>query len=159
MKLWERRLGTVRHKPGAHQQELAAFGWWFATGLFEQRWAIEQLRQVTDLTGGRVDATHMVVAKLAEAARSAPATAVEILARIMEGDRGRTIVGWRDQGRNVLSAVIESSDEQAREAAMRLLDAFEVEELPQDTTWESAASRPSSRRGAAEGMRPVGGPQ
>ena len=95
----------------------------------------------------------MVVTKLAEIAGSIPAAAVEILGRIVEGDRGRTIVGWRDQGRSVLSAVLESDDEQAREAAIELLDAFEVEDIPQDTTWEAAAAKPSSRRGAPDGMR------
>jgi hypothetical protein len=153
MKLWERRLGVARHNPAAHQQELSAFGWWFATGLFEDKWAIAQLQSVIDLTGGRVESTHMVVAKLAEIAGSVPAAAVEILGRIVEGDRGRTIVGWRDQGRSVLSAVLESQDEQAREAAIELLDAFEVEEIPQDTTWEATAGKPSSRRGAPDGMR------
>jgi hypothetical protein len=156
MKLFERRVAAARRDPAAHQLEMAAFGWWFATGLFEQKWAIQQLDVVTDLTGGRLDSTHMAVAKLAEKAGSAPAKAVEILARIVEGDRGHTIVGWRDQGRAVLSAVMESPDDKAREAAMDLLDAFTVEDLPQDTTWEAVVGKPSSKRGASDDMRPIG---
>ncbi|MGH2721733.1 MAG: hypothetical protein ACRDJO_09030, partial [Actinomycetota bacterium] len=156
MKLFERRAAVARRDPAAHQAEMAAYGWWYASGLFEPAWALQQLDAVTELTGGWIDSTHAAVAKLAEQAPAAPARAVEILARIVEGDRGRSIVGWRDQGQAVLSAVLEGPDDGARAAAIELLDAFAIEDLPQDTTWEAAVGKPSSKRGGTDDMRPVG---
>ena len=51
-KLWERRL-AVAQAAGSRESfvdEIAEFGWWFASGKFDDDWAIHQLRQVLEFS-------------------------------------------------------------------------------------------------------------
>ncbi len=46
--LWLHRFAATEAGPGAERQaELAPFGWWFASGKFEDVWALEQLRRAS----------------------------------------------------------------------------------------------------------------
>ncbi|MGH3570607.1 MAG: hypothetical protein ACRDUW_02065 [Pseudonocardiaceae bacterium] len=49
--LWELRLHAVQD--GADPAELGGFGWWFASGVFDDGWALRQLRSVLVHTGLR----------------------------------------------------------------------------------------------------------
>ncbi len=77
------QLWDIRVKAPEHAQEASAFGWWFASGLFDDRWAIEQLAAAAKL-GGRVDALHFSTKRLTHLADSFPAAAVTLLDSLLQ---------------------------------------------------------------------------
>ena len=117
--LWELRIKTVREtKP----IELISFGWWFASAKFDDGWAISQLKNVLELTGDiRYD--DMVVARLATLSMKMPLLTVECLALLLESDEeGWHIQIWNEHARTILSAALQSTDENARQIALNQID-------------------------------------
>ncbi|MHC5763961.1 hypothetical protein, partial [Nostoc sp.] len=51
--LWGKRLETACNstEPNSYTTELAAFGWWFGSGKFDDAWAIAQIKQILELIG------------------------------------------------------------------------------------------------------------
>jgi hypothetical protein len=62
---WEFRVGAV--KGGADVRELAAFGYWFASGLFDPKWSFAHLLTTLPLAGD-VEVEAAVLAKTADLA-------------------------------------------------------------------------------------------
>ena len=121
--LWATRLEAAccATPPSLHAAELAAFGWWFVSDLFDDTWAIEQLKEALKLSG-RVQPDHLVVERLATLADDMPLPAVECLGLIIEGDKeGWGIHGWREHTRTLLATALQSTDETAQQAAVDLV--------------------------------------
>lgn len=121
--LWERRLNVARTvtPPTSHTAELAAFGSWFVSAKFDDAWAIVQLEEALKLAVS-VEPDHLVVERLATLAAVMPAHAVECLSLIIEADKeGWHIHGWREHMRTILSSVLQSTDNTARQAAVDLV--------------------------------------
>lgn len=117
--LWGLRIKTVREtKP----IELISFGWWFASAKFDDGWAISQLKNVLELAGDiRYD--NMVVARLATLSMKMPLLTVECLALLLESDeKGWHIRIWNEHARIILSAALQSTDENARQIALNQID-------------------------------------
>ena len=122
--LWEQRLDTARTatSPISHASELAAFGWWFVSGKFDDSWAIAQLKEVLELVG-KVELERLVVKRLATLADAIPATAVEFLRLLLEGDNGTwRIYGWRNEARTILTTALQGSNDQTRQIAIALIN-------------------------------------
>ena len=86
--LWESRYSaaaSVDRPNAAFSRELSAFGWWFASGRFEDRWALEQLRNVLVLIK-HVDAGWLVVERLSKVAEEFPREAVSCLRVLIDAD-------------------------------------------------------------------------
>src|SRR5207245_259624 len=121
--LWESRLVLAKsaETPDDFKRELAAFGWWFKAGKFDDRWAVKQLKEVLSLAH-RIDPDRIVVQRLAETAAAMPADSVECLRLLVEADREPWgIYAWRDEARKVLAAAIGGPDSQARDIAIQLV--------------------------------------
>jgi hypothetical protein len=119
--LWERRLAIVRSGPPETTEELIDFGWWFASGSFEDSWSIPQLKETLRLAG-QAEPDHMVMERLTKVAGKLPLDAVECLGMIVEGDKeGWRIHGWIDEARNLLITALKSSDDRAKQAATDLI--------------------------------------
>lgn len=107
--LWDLRLAEAKRAPAAHQQEMAAFGWWFVSGKFDPGWAIKHLGEALRITR-RVEPDHMVVDKLSEIAKQHPLEAVQSLKMIVEGDqKGWGIHVWREHARAILAVALKDS--------------------------------------------------
>jgi hypothetical protein len=122
--LWEQRLDTARKatSPISHASELAAFGWWFVSGKFDDSWAIAQLKEVLELVG-KIEPEHLVVKRLAALADAMPAPAVEFLRLLLEGDKGIwRIYGWRDEARTILTTALQGNNDQTRQIAIALIN-------------------------------------
>lgn len=91
MKLWAWRVEEVRSASDLREvdAELGAFGWWFGSGAFDDEWAIDQLIEILPI-GGKVDAHHEVMAKLAALPKTMALKAVTAARLLVEGDRD----GW-----------------------------------------------------------------
>lgn len=122
--LWEHRLPACREDPSKHPEELAAFGWWFASGAFADSWALRQLSEVLRLTR-RIDMDDAVVERLARTAPDYPRESVACL-EILVGMTSEAwiIRHWLSDIRTILQAAVESRDEDARATARALIDEF-----------------------------------
>lgn len=121
--LWLKRFGLVRAagKGSPESEESRSFGSWFISKKFENKWAIEQLREVL-LIAGRVGSDHLVVERLAGLVKEMPSRSIECLSMIVEGDTdGWGILVWREHARTVLSAAINSQDVEAQNSAVNLI--------------------------------------
>jgi len=117
--LWDRRLAEAKKAPTAHQQEVAAFGWWFVSGKFDPAWAIKHLGEALSIAG-KVEPDYIVVEKLAEIAKQHPPEAVQCLKMIVEGDqKGWGIHTWREHARAILAVALKDSS--ARSQAESLI--------------------------------------
>jgi len=117
--LWEWRMevASAADSPESHRAELSAFGWWFASGKFDDTWAIEQLHKVLEIVG-RVEPDHKVAERLATLAGDMPLLATQCLRLMIEGDKEDWRVHmWKDEARAILSTALGSSDKKAHDLA------------------------------------------
>jgi hypothetical protein len=131
--LWERRLEAARAAtlPASYINELAAFGWWFASAKFDDSWAMAQLTEVLQLVG-QVDPDHLVFERLAALADKMPESTVECLKLIIEKDKnGLGIYGSDDEVKTILATAIQGSSDTARQTAIELIN-----RLGQCGNWE-----------------------
>lgn len=116
--LWEWR---VQEAGGILSKEFEGFGWWFASGKFDDAWAMEQLAVALKLAG-KVEPDDMVVERLETLVTDMPKRAVECLRMIVDGDIERwAIHGWMDRARTILEKAIQGQTPEAREAAVDLV--------------------------------------
>ncbi|HYV03421.1 MAG TPA: hypothetical protein VFB82_02485, partial [Blastocatellia bacterium] len=122
--LWASRFDAVRsaHDHAAQSAELVPFGWWFASEMFDDKWATDQLRQSLELAG-QAEPDHLVVEHLVRVAVRMPLAAVQCLNLMVIGDvEGWHIHGWREEARSILLAALRSNDEEARRAGEALIN-------------------------------------
>jgi hypothetical protein len=123
-KLWEWRVSEVRNALPTDSQssDLKLFSWWFASRKFDSSWAITQLREALRLAK-HIDFDEDVLRYLVVLAPSMPLTTVEclgLMADSIEGDEW-FLSCYQDDNRTILSAVLQSEDEEARKAAKKLI--------------------------------------
>jgi hypothetical protein len=123
--LWAKRFDAARGaaSPDDHKDEMAAFGWWFASGKFDEEWSLQQLREVLLLVR-QVDGDDFVVERLAALAPKYPIAAVECLALMIEGDEERYgLEMWKDPAQELLRAALKhEGDDVARREATVLIN-------------------------------------
>ena len=113
--LWEKRLGAARSAPDIEVflPELEAFGWWFASGKFEDTWSIKQLLKALKL-GQKTDPDHLVIEWLVAISKEMPKEAVQCLEYLAKGDKeGWNIQGWIEEASTILSHAIQAGGETA----------------------------------------------
>lgn len=121
--LWSTRLRESQSAPSPvpYIGELSAFGWWFASGKFDDDWSIEQLKTVLKLSVP-VDPYHMVLERLENLVPSMPMVAVECLGLMIENDKkGEYRYSWHDNITTILEAAINSTNHDAKRAAEALI--------------------------------------
>jgi len=119
--LWQHRMNAALSLKIPFRAELAAFGWWFSSGKFDDIWAIEKLIGILKLIG-EVEPDYLVVKHLARIASKMPLPAVECLSMMIEGGKK----DWRDyrysgNTRGILARALQSSEGKARETAEYLV--------------------------------------
>jgi hypothetical protein len=122
--LWADRIDEARNAESRspYVAELSAFGGWFASGKFDDLWAITQLREVLKLAGS-AEPYHSVLERLAALADSMPAIAVECLGLMVESDKKRRyIYSWHEQMRSILASAINSPDQTTQQLAEALIN-------------------------------------
>jgi hypothetical protein len=120
--LWESRLSVIRASSGRDFFELINFGWWFASGKFEKKWAITKLVEVLKTTG-KVEPAHLVLKELALLSKAFPLESVRSLGMMVAGDReGWRVHSWREDARTILTSALVSKDVAAQGAAEELIN-------------------------------------
>lgn len=120
--LWMRRVEAVGSDPDSHGRELSSFGWWFASGKFEDVWALEELRKTLKLARAATP-EHMVLERLASVSATYPVPATECLRLMVEGERDPwSVHTWRKEIRQILTTALTSGDHSAKQAAVELIN-------------------------------------
>jgi hypothetical protein len=118
--LWAQRLDAVSATASSRIDavELVSYGWWFISGRFDDNWAIDQLTSTLNLAGETMP-DHLVVERLAGLASTLPGQVVACLRLLVEGDQRRWGIRiWEPHVRTALTMAIQSSDVEARQAAI-----------------------------------------
>jgi hypothetical protein len=108
--LLERRVGAARERPEGGAEELREYGWWFASGKFDDEWAIDQLLEVLRIARW-VAPDFSVVERLADLSKAMPVKCIQALTMVVEGDpKGAGVFGWRDKAKDIIRAARRSDD-------------------------------------------------
>jgi hypothetical protein len=117
--LWTDRLALIKMAPetSAFQDELEAFGFWFSSTVFEEKWAVEQLAEVLKLGGGRT-LLRPSLRRLADVSETSLHHALTCLKSIAEKDEYRQNVPYfKQEFMDLLKRCLQSSiQEVANEA-------------------------------------------
>ena len=121
--LWESRLRIAvgANEKSPYKKELAAFGWWFASGRFDDNWAIERLIESIRV-GGSIDDKSAVVERLATLAPIMPYPVSRALRLIVEGSDYLRVYSFLDEAKKSLSTLLASDNEEAIHQARRTID-------------------------------------
>ena len=109
--LWEQRLTIARTAPDISEyfEELCEFGWWFSSGRFEERWALDQLIEVFKITG-KIKPDLDVLRRLVSVSEEHLPKALECLEALESGDKqGWAILGWEKEVSAILKRCLEST--------------------------------------------------
>ena len=120
--LWAHRLcAALTNDSSSCLGEVAAFGWWFASGRFGDAWSMSQLEQVLAVTR-EVEADRLVVERLSALATAFPLESVGCLGSLIESAPTWHLHAWHDHARAVLVAALRSGSESARQVAAELIN-------------------------------------
>jgi len=122
--LWESRMQTASASEDAprFRKELSAFGWWFASGRFDENWAIANILAVI---GAKVipKPVHLVLKYLAVLAPGFPLEAIRCVQGMVEvGLETMMVHEWEENVRLILQAGLGGPNVTAQEAAAELIN-------------------------------------
>jgi hypothetical protein len=107
--LWAMRLNAVKQQPTL-AQELQEYGWWFASGKFDEEWSVNQLVEALQLARW-IEPDHLVVEWLADLSETMPAQAIVALAMVVEGDaKGWGVSSWGERAKDIIRAARRSGN-------------------------------------------------
>jgi len=116
--LWTKRVSV------GPPDELAAFGWWFSSGRFDDEWALAQLRTVLETKALPV-ASEKVAARLALLAPQHLSRTLAILVLLLEANtQALGLFGWRGPAKSIVAAAINSPDLNHRRLATEIAGRF-----------------------------------
>jgi hypothetical protein len=120
--LWEFRTAALTGSTDAEAaEELAAFGWWFASGQFPPEWALQQLTLVLQRTG-QAETNHLVLERVAELAPQAPLKCIELLSLLLQPPNDPYGVWAQNEATaRTLRAAINSADGVAQQGAIDMI--------------------------------------
>lgn len=121
---WESRIAAAENSASSEsfREEVAAFGWWFASGQFEPGWSLAMLLRTVRIAPV-VKPVGRVFERLATMAETHPEIIVECLEAMLIPERtSRGLFGWESQLRWVFSSVLNGKDEGAKARARLLME-------------------------------------
>jgi hypothetical protein len=121
MHLWAVYWDKVGKQDAQMLPDAWLFGTWFGSGYFPEQWSLDQLEQFVKVSA-TPEPDHAVIEKLAEIAHVDIDKSVNILSRVIKGDRESwRIHGWLESANTILGLAMKGSDH-AREQAEGLID-------------------------------------
>lgn len=117
--LWEARIASIKMH-NAESNELREFGWWFASGKFDENWSMKQLIDVLGLVG-EIELDFGVLKKLTIFASQNPGDAIQCLELIIRGKQNKwQIHTWRNEIKSIIGTVLKCGDPSAAKSATSL---------------------------------------
>ena len=100
---------------------MAAFGWWFASGRFEDKWAVNRLIESLEV-GGDTDDKPSVVERLATLAPQMPYQSAHALHLIVKDAEYLRVYYFADEAKELLRSLLDSDSEEAKKQARDTID-------------------------------------
>jgi hypothetical protein len=122
-RLWSRRLEQVTDKQ--HVREMAAYGWWFNSGYFEDEWALDHLQQSLQRSNGAMEPKLGTLERLVRLAEKYPSTVIDCTDMIVRAEPIDVIL-WVEDLKRILSIVIRVGDADASKRARSLIQSLGV---------------------------------
>jgi len=123
--LWESRIvkAEAATNKDEFENEMAAFGWWFALGKFDIVWSCEQYLRALEI-GKKDQSDHMVVERLLELVKSIPVESIKILSKILlsRDKHNWIIVGNKDEISQILICALSAPEAEAGVEAKSLIN-------------------------------------
>jgi hypothetical protein len=124
-KLWESRVTAFEtSKDGfVFEKEAAAFGAWFSSGQFEEKWLSDQY--IIALKCGRKNRSeHMVIDRLVELVKTLPMETMQILGELLlSGDQPSWIImGNKEDIAKILSEALHITRDDVKEEAKKIIN-------------------------------------
>jgi hypothetical protein len=113
---WETRMQIALPQAASHAKELAAFGWWSASGRLDQDWVLDHLLTVIKSVR-QVQPEHKVLEALARYAQARPAKAVACLAELINPPHTPWLPMSREEFNAILGAALAAEDAAANRTA------------------------------------------
>lgn len=116
---WEMRLAIAKKASNVNDfgAEMKAFGWWFVSGKFDEKWSTDQLIESLKISKW-VEPDHLVVERLVIIVQAMPMEAAICLNSIVKGDQeGWGIYAWRNSAKSILSTALHVQDAAVVEVA------------------------------------------
>ena len=122
--LFGRRLEAARSaaSPEAFSAELSNFGYWFTSEKFDERWSLENLLAMLQLSK-KTAAEMDVVKRLSELCPRYPVECVSCLRLMIEGDKeGWILIGVEGDARTLLKRALDSNHPEGSSSARLLIE-------------------------------------
>ncbi len=122
--LWESRLNEAKsaENKADYKEEMSAFGWWFISNKFEDKWLCEQYSEALEI-GKNIQLDYVVLERLAEISKSLPAEALNILAKLVLSDQpGWAVIGNKGEIVQILTIALASPEKNAQVIATELIN-------------------------------------
>lgn len=120
-KLWEKRLEVAKADPKTHSHEMSAFGYFFYSEKFDDRWSITQLENALGISKW-AEPAFFVVQRLAVLAPAYPNHAIQCLSYLVEGSAKEegALISWGLSIRTIISTA-RKSDSDSQQLAVTLI--------------------------------------
>jgi hypothetical protein len=119
--LWDTRLAWASPNSDDDDPELPEFGRWFASGKFDNPWALERLHDTIDIVPD-TESDKEVLQRLAELADDYPDLCMKCLDRLVKGDeKAWGVLVWKQEVRDVLTPLVDSGVQAVAERAVDLI--------------------------------------
>jgi hypothetical protein len=131
--LWDQRLtaAQVATNKADHSDEMAAFGWWFSSGKFDQRWSSQQYLKALEIAT-KTQSDYFVCERLVELVKTFPVDTIRILSKLVLADQpGWMVIGNKDEINTVLSTALQSPEEEAKQEATILINRLVANGYPE----------------------------
>lgn len=123
-KLWETRVSEVKKAKdkSRYQNEMSAFGWWFASGAFDQKWSFQQYLFALGVSK-KDPSDHTVLEHLEKIASSFPEESVLVLEKLLleREEPNWIIIGDRDQIEKIFKIILATKNQKAIDKSRALL--------------------------------------
>ncbi len=117
--LWDYRLADAQSVDHVH--EMAAFGWWFISGCFDDDWALEHLYKSLLLSSGNMEPKLNTLDRLSKLANAHASIVTSCTELIIRADRENVIL-WEQELTMILSVVLKNGDPNATRTAKNIID-------------------------------------
>ncbi len=132
--LWESRANVAEATgdKNAYKAEMEAFGWWFASGKFPEKWSADQYLRALEIAGNKTQIDHLVADRLVASVEALPVETIAILRKIVLTERPAWILlGNKDDVRTILVRALASPIEGANAAAVDLVNRLAAHGFPE----------------------------
>jgi len=119
---WEYQLS--RPSTTARVKEMAAFGWWFNSGHFEDQWALERFYFSLELSKGEMEPKLGALQRLVKLARQYPDLVIACTKLIVDAEPVDVIL-WVDDLTSILTTVLKSGGD-ASETARSIIQTLGI---------------------------------